>query len=100
MDCVEQKPKEFIYRDNLIWLFYNAALRGEISQKDFVKAKEIINRAAQYSTDDVGAFARRRNALKELAERRNQYCGRIICERHFSEGSKGTDSGFMGQLSY
>ncbi len=39
--------------DNVIFVFYQAALSGEISKDEFAKAKEIIKRARPYTTSDI-----------------------------------------------
>ena len=41
-------PDDFVYRKNVMYEFYKAALSGEITQSEFCKAKEIIKRAKGY----------------------------------------------------
>ena len=39
--------------ENVIFVLYQACLRGEITQSEFEKSKEIVKRAKHYTTTDI-----------------------------------------------
>lgn len=44
---------KFISVDNAIFVLYSACLNGEIPLQDFLRSKEIIKRAKQYTASDI-----------------------------------------------
>lgn len=52
--------------DNVIFVFYQAALSGEISKDEFLKAKEIIKRTTLYTTSDILDMTARLVHAKEI----------------------------------
>lgn len=43
----------FLAQSNVVFVFYQAALNGEITKDDFFRAKEIIRRATPYTTAEI-----------------------------------------------
>lgn len=47
---------DFVCRQNVEWEFYRASLNGEITREEFFKAREIIKRATQRTSDEIQQF--------------------------------------------
>lgn len=47
---------DFVYRGNVMYEFYKAALNGEITRAEFFKAKEIIKRASPITSKEIQRF--------------------------------------------